>query len=117
MICAKANMLNGGDIHGGSRDTLASPSLSTANNMRKLETREVSVKFDGLTALESVNLSFGQREILGLLGPNGAGKTTLVNVMSGYQRPTHGSLMLDNETVKGLLPEALARLGVARTRA
>ena len=83
--------------------------------MHKLETREVSVQFDGLSALESVSLSLGQDEILGLLGPNGAGKTTLANVMSGYQRPTQGALMLNNEIVSGLRPEALARRGVART--
>jgi branched-chain amino acid transport system ATP-binding protein len=81
----------------------------------KLETQGVSVRFDGLSALESVSLSLGQNEILGLLGPNGAGKTTLANVMSGYQRPTHGSLLLNNETVSGLRPEALARRGIART--
>jgi branched-chain amino acid transport system ATP-binding protein len=83
--------------------------------MLKLQTQNISVQFDGLSALESVSLSLEQREILGLLGPNGAGKTTLVNVMSGYQRPTRGSLLLNNETVGGLRPEALARRGVART--
>ena len=83
--------------------------------MRKLETHKVSVQFDGLNALESVSLSLAQNEILGLLGPNGAGKTTLANVMSGYQRPTEGSLMLNDEIVSGLRPEALARRGVART--
>jgi branched-chain amino acid transport system ATP-binding protein len=81
----------------------------------KLETREVSVKFEGLSALESVNLALGEKEILGLLGPNGAGKTTLANVMSGYQALTHGSLLLNNDIVSGLRPEALARRGVART--
>ncbi len=93
----------------------ASPSPLSGDNVHKLETHEVSVQFDGLSALESVSLSLGQNEILGLLGPNGAGKTTLANVMSGYQRPTQGSLLLNDEIVSGLRPEALARRGVART--
>jgi branched-chain amino acid transport system ATP-binding protein len=83
--------------------------------VHRLETHKVSVQFDGLSALESVSLSLGQNEILGLLGPNGAGKTTLANVMSGYQRPTQGSLLLNDEIVSRLPPEALARRGVART--
>jgi branched-chain amino acid transport system ATP-binding protein len=80
-----------------------------------LETQAVSVRFDGLSALDSVSLTLAQKEILGLLGPNGAGKTTLANVMTGYQRTTHGKLLLNDEIVSGLKPEALARRGVART--
>jgi branched-chain amino acid transport system ATP-binding protein len=94
---------------------LCEPFFASGANVFKLETKEVSVLFDGLSALESVSLSLGQNEILGLLGPNGAGKTTLANVMSGYQPPTRGSLLLNNETVNGSRPEALARRGVART--
>jgi branched-chain amino acid transport system ATP-binding protein len=81
----------------------------------KLETQAVGVRFDGLSALDQVSLTLAQKEILGLLGPNGAGKTTLANVMSGYQRPTHGKLLLNDEIVSSLKPEALARRGVART--
>jgi branched-chain amino acid transport system ATP-binding protein len=99
----------------GLADFLCEPTAGFGAAVLKLETREVSVRFDGVSALESVSLSLGQNEILGLLGPNGAGKTTLANVMSGYQRPTHGSLLLNSEVVSGLRPEALARRGVART--
>src|SRR5262245_31814447 len=53
--------------------------------------------------------------VLGLVGPNGAGKTTLVNVMSGFQKPSRGSLLLNGHTVTGLPPEALARRGIVRT--
>ena len=80
----------------------------------KLETQAVSVRFDGISALDSVDLSLAEQDILGLLGPNGAGKTTLVNVMSGFQRPTQGRLLLDSDVVSGLRPEALA---LARCRA
>jgi branched-chain amino acid transport system ATP-binding protein len=96
-------------------EILCEPAAGAGAAVLKLETQEISVRFDGLSALESVSLSLGQSEILGLLGPNGAGKTTLANVMSGYQRPTHGLLLLNSEIVSGLRPEALARRGVART--
>jgi branched-chain amino acid transport system ATP-binding protein len=107
--------LRGGDLREGLQSASASPSPHPGANVRKLETHGVSVQFDGLKALESITLSLAQNEIQGLLGPNGAGKTTLVNVMSGYQRPTQGSLLLDDTPVSRLGPEALARLGVART--
>lgn len=80
-----------------------------------LKAAGVSVRFDGLSALEDVDITLDQLNVLGLVGPNGAGKTTLVNVMSGYQRPTSGQLVLDDDAVTGLTPEALALRGVART--
>ena len=107
--------MSGGDLREGLRNSSASPLPDSGADVRKLETHDVSVQFDGLKALESITLSLAQNEIQGLLGPNGAGKTTLVNVMSGYQRPTQGSLLLDDKPVNRLAPEALARLGVART--
>ena len=80
-----------------------------------LQTQGISVHFQGVRALNGVDLALPQGEVLGLLGPNGAGKTTLVNVMTGYLRPSHGRLLLDDEVMNGLVPEALARRGVVRT--
>jgi branched-chain amino acid transport system ATP-binding protein len=81
----------------------------------RLRTENITVSFQGLRALEGVNLSLSRGEILGLLGPNGAGKTTLVNVLSGFQRPTTGRVLLDEQDVTGKTPEALATRGVSRT--
>ena len=50
----------------------------------------VAVHFDGLLALDDVDLEVRRHEILGLIGPNGAGKTTLVNVLTGFQKPSKG---------------------------
>jgi branched-chain amino acid transport system ATP-binding protein len=80
-----------------------------------LQTQGISVHFQGVRALDGVDLTLSEGEVLGLLGPNGAGKTTLVNVMTGYLRPSRGRLLLDGEVVDGLAPEALARRGIVRT--
>ena len=83
--------------------------------VERLRTEDVGVSFQGLRALEGVNLTLNKGEILGLLGPNGAGKTTLVNVLSGFHRPTSGRVLLDELDVTGLAPEAFATWGVSRT--
>lgn len=81
----------------------------------RLTTQKVTVRFHGLTALEDVSLSLTQGEVLGLLGPNGAGKTTLVNVLSGFTRPSDGSVRVDDLDVSHARPDVLARHGVVRT--
>ena len=83
--------------------------------MTSLQTSKVSVRFDGLSALEGVDLVLTEGNILGLVGPNGAGKTTLVNVMSGFQKPTQGELILNGKSVTATSPDRLAKQGVART--
>ncbi len=68
-----------------------------------------------MLAVEDVGFDVAEGEILGLIGPNGAGKTTLFNLVSGYLRPTRGSVLLFGREVTGFAPFALARLGVSRT--
>jgi branched-chain amino acid transport system ATP-binding protein len=75
----------------------------------------IGVNFDGLAALSDVSLSLDNGEILGLIGPNGAGKTTLVNVLSGFQRPTSGRVLLGGRNVTALPPQKLAARGLGRT--
>lgn len=76
---------------------------------------DVSVRFGGLQALESVSLSLGAGEILGVIGPNGAGKTTLFNVISGYCIPQEGQVYLGDERITRRVPERIARMGLVRT--
>jgi len=80
-----------------------------------LQARGIAVHFEGLTALEAVDLSLEPGRIVGLIGPNGAGKTTLLNVLSGFQKPAAGTVLLDGEEVTGWAPHKIARRGVART--
>lgn len=82
---------------------------------RRLRARSVSISFEGLHALEDVDLDVSYGEILGLIGPNGAGKTTLVNILSGFLRPRVGTIQLDGQDVTGAKPQRLARMGLLRT--
>jgi branched-chain amino acid transport system ATP-binding protein len=80
-----------------------------------LAAEQVSVAFEGLKALSNVSLSVPRGKVTGLIGPNGAGKTTLVNVLTGFQAPSTGRVLLDGVEVGGTKPHAMRRLGVART--
>ena len=80
-----------------------------------LEVRDVSVRFGGLTALDTVSLTVAPREVVGVIGPNGAGKTTLLNVLCGFIRPDEGQVLIDGRRYHDLRPHRLAALGIART--
>jgi branched-chain amino acid transport system ATP-binding protein len=80
-----------------------------------LEARNVSVHFGGLAAISGVSLSMQPGEVFGLIGPNGAGKTTMVNVLTGFQKPTEGSILLDGVDVTGLEAHRRTRRGLSRT--
>jgi ABC-type branched-subunit amino acid transport system ATPase component len=80
-----------------------------------LSCRGIRVSFDGIHALDGVDLDLRRGEVLGLIGTNGAGKTTLVNVISGYQAGTGGTVSVDGSDVTGWKPARLARAGVVRT--
>jgi branched-chain amino acid transport system ATP-binding protein len=80
-----------------------------------LDISGVTVRFDGLTALDDVSLTAPPQKVTGIIGPNGAGKTTLLNVLCGFVRPDAGRLRFDGTDVTGLKPHRLASLGIART--
>ncbi len=79
-----------------------------------LEVQGVTVRFGGLTALDSVSLAVPPRHVLGVIGPNGAGKTTLLNVLCGFIRPDAGEVLFAGRQ-HNARPHRLASLGVART--
>ena len=80
-----------------------------------LSVRDLRRDFGGVHAVDGVDFDVARGEIVGLIGPNGAGKTTLFNLVSGYLRPTRGTISVFGEDVTGLSPFRLARRGVSRT--
>jgi len=80
-----------------------------------LETRELTRLFGGLAAVSRVDLTVDKGEIVGLIGPNGAGKTTCFNLLTGFLRPTRGSIVFDGEDITGLRPHQIAARGLVRT--
>jgi branched-chain amino acid transport system ATP-binding protein len=83
--------------------------------MSFLEALSVSKVFGGVAALDHLDLSIKEGEILGLIGPNGAGKTTFFNVLTGLYKPDKGEILFRDKRIDGLLPHEIAALGIART--
>ncbi len=83
--------------------------------MTLLEVNGLTRFFGGLRAVGDLTFGVEQGEILGLIGPNGAGKTTVFNLVTGFVRPSAGTVRLDGRDVTGKKPHALARMGIART--
>ncbi len=80
-----------------------------------LEVRAVSKRFGGIRAVEDVTFSLKQGMILSIIGPNGAGKTTLFNCLTGFMKPTKGSIIFLDTPISGLSADRISRLGIART--
>ena len=66
-------------------------------------------------ALREVTLELRRREVVGLIGPNGAGKSTLVNVVTGFDRPSSGTIELEERNITRWTPNRRGRHGLART--
>jgi branched-chain amino acid transport system ATP-binding protein len=75
----------------------------------------VSRSFEGIQALQDVNLELAPDEVLGLIGPNGAGKTTLVNLLTGFDLPSSGRIELGPHEITRWPPHRRGRAGLART--
>jgi branched-chain amino acid transport system ATP-binding protein len=80
-----------------------------------LRASSVSRTFTGVRALDGVTLELRRHEVVGLIGPNGAGKSTLVNVLSGFDLPTSGTVELGDRNVTRWSPHRRGRAGIART--
>jgi branched-chain amino acid transport system permease protein len=95
----------------------AAPAMAASGDKAAttLEARDISVRFGGLPAISNVSFAMRRDEVFGLIGPNGAGKTTMVNVLTGFQKPTAGTVILDGVDVTGREPHVLGRMGLART--
>jgi branched-chain amino acid transport system ATP-binding protein len=80
-----------------------------------LRATAVSRHFEGVHALRDVTLELHRHEVVGLIGPNGAGKTTLVNILTGFDFPSSGSVDLSGSDVTSWSPHRRGRAGLART--
>ncbi len=80
-----------------------------------LEVSGLSLSFGGLKVLNGLDLAVGKGAIASLIGPNGAGKTSVFNCLTGFYRPSSGSIRLAGQRINGLAPHRITRLGMART--
>ncbi|MEO7404029.1 MAG: ABC transporter ATP-binding protein, partial [Burkholderiales bacterium] len=80
-----------------------------------IDIAQLSRRFGGLVAVDTVSTTIESGEIRGIIGPNGAGKTTLLNLVSGSLRPTSGRILFSGREVTGLRADKLAAMGVRRT--
>jgi branched-chain amino acid transport system ATP-binding protein len=80
-----------------------------------LETKALTMRFGGLTAVQDLSLAIAQGSIVGLIGPNGAGKTTCFNMITGFYAPTVGQVVFKDEEITGRPPHAVCRSGISRT--
>ncbi|MDX3360494.1 ABC transporter ATP-binding protein [Streptomyces griseoaurantiacus] len=79
-----------------------------------LQARDVTMRFGGLTAVRSVDLTVNTGEIVGLIGPNGAGKTTFFNCLTGLYVPTEGTVSYHDKVLPPK-PHLVTKAGIART--
>jgi branched-chain amino acid transport system ATP-binding protein len=82
---------------------------------RLLEMKSCTMRFGGLTAVNSFHLQIGTDDLVGLIGPNGAGKTTVFNILTGVYKPTEGSIRFQGQDIAGLKPFRITKRGIART--
>jgi len=80
-----------------------------------LEVENVTKRFGGIVALDSVSLTAEPGEIVGLIGPNGAGKTTAFNVITRLYTPDEGDVRFDGESLLDVPPSGVVNRGIART--
>ena len=94
---------------------MAADAQQTRGPGASLRASSVSRSFAGVQALRDVSLELRPEEVVGLIGPNGAGKSTLVNVLSGFDRPTEGRVLMEDRDVTGWSAHRRGRHGLART--
>jgi branched-chain amino acid transport system ATP-binding protein len=81
----------------------------------RLVAEQIRVHFEGVRAVDGVDLTLEPGQIMGLIGPNGAGKTTFMNAVSSFVPLTGGRVFVGESEVTGLSPQRLVRLGLVRT--
>jgi branched-chain amino acid transport system ATP-binding protein len=80
-----------------------------------LEIKNLSVSYDSVQALRGVSLQVPKGSVVCLIGANGAGKSTVLRAISGLKKPVSGQILLKGQSIAGLLPEEIVRLGVVQS--
>jgi len=80
-----------------------------------LQLEKATIRFGGLTAVNNVDLTIGENELVGLIGPNGAGKTTVFNLVTGVYPVSDGTVTFCGKSLAGLRVNEIVARGIART--
>jgi ABC-type branched-subunit amino acid transport system ATPase component len=80
-----------------------------------LEVKNLTKRFGGLVAVDSLSLTVSGGETVSIIGPNGAGKTTVFNLITGFYPPTSGEIIFDGTNLVGSKPHKIALAGIGRT--
>jgi branched-chain amino acid transport system ATP-binding protein len=95
--------------------TETSPSGQPLAHQAILEAVHITKQFGGLTAVSDVSFMLPERSIVSIIGPNGAGKTTFFNMLTGFYRPTIGTIAFGGHNITGARPDQVMKAGMART--
>jgi branched-chain amino acid transport system ATP-binding protein len=88
---------------------------SSLSNPAILDATDITKQFGGLTAVSDVTFTLPERSIVSIIGPNGAGKTTFFNMLTGFYRPTIGTIAFNGSNITGARPDQVMKAGMART--
>lgn len=80
-----------------------------------LQTKDITMRFGGVTAVHNLSVEVNVGEIVALIGPNGAGKTTAFNMITGVYHPTEGRIIFKGKDITGKRPDQITKMGIART--
>jgi branched-chain amino acid transport system ATP-binding protein len=80
-----------------------------------LQTKNLTIRFGGVVAVDNVSISIQEGQIFGLIGPNGAGKTTMFNLLTGIYKPTEGKILFRDKDITAMQTHEITPLGVSRT--
>jgi branched-chain amino acid transport system ATP-binding protein len=98
----------------GGRSARDQREIELRNARPVLEVEGLVKRFGGITALDGLDLSLREGEVLGLVGPNGSGKTTSFDLISGYQIPDEGVVRFEGIDITAMSPEERARRKLVR---
>ena len=80
-----------------------------------LEVRGLAKSFGAITAAKDINVDIHEAEVVGVIGSNGAGKTAFINMVTGYLKPSAGTIGFQGREITGLSPRSITRAGVCRS--